>query len=327
MPESTTFNTTAGQTIARKLLMAFLNTGTSSAPVWSIVGKRVEDSSQEYDWNKETTQDILGNTFTTMSAPTITQTFDPCNLDAGETALTKLWQLAIKDQDVAALAEQDMMIVHCYAGTKDTAMFAERYSGCAIEVKSLGGDKTVDMPFDVTTAARARSAQRPSPTAWPRSRRRRHKGGDGVSNNISFETGLKAFTINGDANRKIYFDPNDIGIIDRLEAAAMAIKAKADEMGTQESDTDARTTIRELDAYAREQVDAAFPSPVCDTVFGKAYCVSLTPSGSLQIISFLEAVSRQIRREMDAATAAAQKRQAKYLDKYSGGQRRKKRRS
>ena len=72
-----------------------------------------------------------------------------------------------------------------------------------------------------------------------------------MSNNISFETGLKAFTINGDANRKIYFDPNDIGIIDRLEAAAMAIKAKADEMGTQESDTDARTTIRELDAYAR----------------------------------------------------------------------------
>lgn len=150
MPESTTFNTAAGQTIARKLLMAFLNTGTSSAPVWSIIGKRVEDSSQEYDWNKETTQDILGNTFTTMSAPTITQTFDPCNLDAGETALTKLWQLAIKDQDVAALAEQDMMIVHCYAGTKGTAMFAERYSGCAIEVKSLGGDKTVDMPFDVT---------------------------------------------------------------------------------------------------------------------------------------------------------------------------------
>lgn len=148
-----------------------------------------------------------------------------------------------------------------------------------------------------------------------------------MSNNISFETGLKAFTINGDANRKIYFDPNDIGIIDRLEAAATAIKAKADEMGTQESDTDARTTIRELDAYAREQVDAVFPSPVCDTVFGKAYCVSLTPSGSLQIISFLEAVSRQIRREMGAATAAAQKRQAKYLDKYSGGQRRKKRRS
>ena len=144
-----------------------------------------------------------------------------------------------------------------------------------------------------------------------------------MSNNISFETGLKAFTINGDANRKIYFDPNDIGIIDRLEAAANAIKAKADALGTQEAaGTDDRAIIRELDAYAREQVDAAFPEPVCDTVFGKAYCVSLTPSGSLQVISFLEAVSRQIRRDMDAAVAAAQKRQAKYLNKYKNGQRR-----
>ena len=147
-----------------------------------------------------------------------------------------------------------------------------------------------------------------------------------MSNNISFETGLKAFTINGDANRKIYFDPNDIGIIDRLEAAAMAIKAKADEMGTQESDTDARATIRELDAtHANRWTRRSLrPSAIqCSA----SYCVSLTPSGSLQIISFLEAISRQIRREMDAATAAAQKRQAKYLDKYSGGQRRKKRRS
>ena len=148
---------------------------------------------------------------------------------------------------------------------------------------------------------------------------------DGVSNNISFETGLKAFTINGDANRKIYFDPNDIGIIDRLEAAAMAIKAKADEMGTQESDTDARATIRELDAYAREQVDAAFPSPVCDTVFGKAYCVSLTPSGSLQIISFLEAVSAPDPARDGRCDRCRAEASGKYLDKYSGGQRRKKR--
>lgn len=147
---NTTFNTKAGQTIARKLLMLFLNTGTNSEPVWSIVGKRVEDSSAEYDWNKESKQDILGETYTTMSAPVITQSFDPCNLDAGETALTKLWELGVKDQDAAAMANQDMLMVHCYVGTQNTAMFAERYSGCAVEIKSLGGSTTVDMPFDVT---------------------------------------------------------------------------------------------------------------------------------------------------------------------------------
>lgn len=149
-----------------------------------------------------------------------------------------------------------------------------------------------------------------------------------MSNNISFETGLKAFTINGDANRKIYFDPNDIGIIDRLEAAAMAIKAKADEMGTQKSDTDARTTIRELDAYAREQVDAAFPSPSAIQCSAKPTAFRSRRPVPCRSFRFLRLYRARFGATMDAASTAAQKRQAKYLDKYNGGgQRRKKRRS
>lgn len=57
------FNTTEGQTIARELMIAYLNTGTKEAPVWSAIGKRVEDSSAEMDWSTETIQDILGNTY------------------------------------------------------------------------------------------------------------------------------------------------------------------------------------------------------------------------------------------------------------------------
>lgn len=45
-----TFATSEGQTIDRELLIAYLNTGTSSAPVWSAIGKRVEDSTEEMDW-------------------------------------------------------------------------------------------------------------------------------------------------------------------------------------------------------------------------------------------------------------------------------------
>ena len=72
------FNTTEGQTIDRALLISYLNTGTSSSsPTWSPIGKRVEDSSQEFDWSEETKQDILGSTYTTMKKPVITQTFDP----------------------------------------------------------------------------------------------------------------------------------------------------------------------------------------------------------------------------------------------------------
>jgi hypothetical protein len=144
-----TFNTPSGQTIERKLLMLFLNTGTTAAPVWSIIGKRVEDSSAEYDWGTESEQDILGNVNTTMKKPTIKQTFDPTKLDSGEAAYVKLWELAVRDQDVSALSNLDMLMVHAYVGAAD-AFFAERYDGCAAEVQSLGGDATVDMPFDVT---------------------------------------------------------------------------------------------------------------------------------------------------------------------------------
>lgn len=147
-----TFNTTAGQTINRELLILCINTGTAVAPTWGPVGTRVSDSSEELDWSKETNTDILGTVRTTMKKPVITQTFDPLPLDAGDPVAVKLWNLAVKDQDAAALAAQDVLIVHRYAGTVDTAMFAERYNGSAVEVTGLGGEGggSVNMPITVT---------------------------------------------------------------------------------------------------------------------------------------------------------------------------------
>lgn len=143
-----TFNTEAGKTIARELLIAYLNTGTASEPVWSPVGKRVEDSDTTYDWDTETKRDILGATYGRMRKPTITQTFDPCELDAGDAAQVKLWNLAVKEQDAQALANQDMLIVHFYAGSN----FAERYASCMIEITGLGGEGggDIQMPINVT---------------------------------------------------------------------------------------------------------------------------------------------------------------------------------
>ena len=109
MPNSDlTFNTTPGQTVGREMLIAYLNTGENETPKWSPIGKRVEDSSSEYDWQTETKVDIFGNTYTNGKKPTITQTFDPCELDADDAAQKKIWNLAIKDQNVNALMNQDM---------------------------------------------------------------------------------------------------------------------------------------------------------------------------------------------------------------------------
>lgn len=146
-----TFNTTSGEVVKRELLVAYLNTGSNSTPVWSAIGKRVEDSSMELDWGDESKHDILGSTYTTLKKPVITQSFDPCELDAGDTAQVKLWNLAVKDQDYAALANQDVLIVHYYAGTSSTP-FAERYASCAIRPTGLGGEGggSVGMPLDIT---------------------------------------------------------------------------------------------------------------------------------------------------------------------------------
>lgn len=145
-----TFNTNPGAVVARKMLILYLNTGTAEAPVWSAVGKRVEDSSMAYDWGEESKTDIFGETYTTLKTPVITQTFDPCELDAGDAAQVKIWNQAIKEQDVAAMTNNDMLVVHTYAGDAETGVFAERYASCAVKPSGLGGSTNVGMPIDVT---------------------------------------------------------------------------------------------------------------------------------------------------------------------------------
>lgn len=147
-----TFNTPSGQTIKRELLVAYLNTSATTTPTWSPLGKRVTDSEQSFDWSEDSSQDILGNTWSAMKKPVITQDFDPYDLDGGDVAALKIWNMAVKDQDYVALSAQDMLIVHLYAGTADTAMFAERYEACSIRPSSLGGEGggNLGMPLSVT---------------------------------------------------------------------------------------------------------------------------------------------------------------------------------
>lgn len=146
-----TFNTTAGQTVARELLVTFLNVGTAETPVWSPVGKRVLDSSIEMDWSIERNVDIFGETSVTGKKATKVQSFDPWDLAGGDEAQLKIWNLAVKDNDINALLAQDMLIVHMYAG-ESGKFFAERYSSCGVIPNSLGGEggASVGMAVEVT---------------------------------------------------------------------------------------------------------------------------------------------------------------------------------
>lgn len=152
MPDPTpTFNTTAGQTIAREQLICYLNTGTSSSPTWNAIGTRVNDSSMEFDWSESTEQDILGNTHSSMKKPVITQSFDGVKLSEGDAAYEKIWTEGVRNQNPQALCNLDLLIVHWYAGSS-SAPFAERYPQSMVKPTSLGGEGggDIEMPFDAT---------------------------------------------------------------------------------------------------------------------------------------------------------------------------------
>ena len=146
------FNTPAGQTIERQMYLCCGNYGTDSAPQWGRLGKRVEDSSAAMDWSDETKQDILGDTYSTMKKPIITQTFDPCELDSGDEYQQHVWNLAVVEQDAPALCNQDLLRIHLYATDANGRAFAERYHSCMVKPTELGGEGggTLTMPIDVT---------------------------------------------------------------------------------------------------------------------------------------------------------------------------------
>ena len=146
------FSTPPGQVADRKMYLCCGNYATESAPEWGRLGKRVEESSAEMDWQEETKKDILGDTWTTMKTPIISQTFDPCEVDAADKYQEHLANLAIVDQDAPALCNQDLLRIHLYLVDDNGNPFAERFHSSMVKPTGLGGPGggSLQMPIDVT---------------------------------------------------------------------------------------------------------------------------------------------------------------------------------
>ena len=128
-----------GEAAARDLMISYLNTGTSSAPVWSPMGSTVEDSSVEYDYSQETKTDILGVTRTTAKAPTLNQSFSGGNLLAGDAVLNHILDINVIRRNVSEALNQDCLIVHLYLTDSTGKAFAERWKSSSVLLTSNGG--------------------------------------------------------------------------------------------------------------------------------------------------------------------------------------------
>jgi hypothetical protein len=156
MADATSFNLMDGQKAERKLLVTAVNVGDSitaqsGTPEWQIVGCGVEDSSIEYNPDKETVTDILGITETTVKKFETAQEMTPMTVRGGSKLALKLYN-QIKYNRLSEFSMYEVMQIHAYIGVGtgvQTAYEAEVHKNCTLTPKSLGGSSNVDMPIDI----------------------------------------------------------------------------------------------------------------------------------------------------------------------------------
>ena len=142
------FNVGENVRAPRKLLMTFVNVGTSSDRNWELVGRGVEDSAIELNPETETTTDITGITSTAVNKWEPNQTFEPNTVRGGSKLnfmLHQIWQ----NKTPELLSQFEVMLVYAYIGT-DTAFEAEIQKNCTINITSIGGSAYVDMPIEIS---------------------------------------------------------------------------------------------------------------------------------------------------------------------------------
>ncbi len=137
---------TSGE-VERKLMVLYVNVGTSLEPIWEPKGVKVEESALELNPDIETITDILGVTHTTVNKLEPSQAFDPNTLRMGAKLAEKMLDIYRRGA-LSEFSQFETLIVYGFLGTAG-AYEADKETGCTITPNSIGGSSRVDMPFTV----------------------------------------------------------------------------------------------------------------------------------------------------------------------------------
>jgi hypothetical protein len=129
-------------------------------------------------------------------------------------------------------------------------------------------------------------------------------------NNLEFDDGLKRLAINGDENRIITINPTDIAVIKRYNE----VIPQLDELSEKYKEIPQEKTVEaisELDKKAREFIDYIIGSPVSETVFRTANCLSYA-GGQTIFENFLTAYMNYMTPAIKSEYEKSKKRIEKY---------------
>ena len=148
MAANTDFNVHAGAKAPRKLLKHYVNVGTGGTKEWELLGVGIEDSAIETNFETETVNDILGNTETSITGASPSQSFEPFTVRGGSKLAFKLHEIWL-NKEYEKLSQFEMLTVYGYIGTETDGYEADMQSDCTITFGSIGGSAYVDMPITV----------------------------------------------------------------------------------------------------------------------------------------------------------------------------------
>lgn len=148
MAINTDFNVNTGAKAPRKLLKHYVNVGTGETKEWELLGVGIEDSSIETNFETETVNDILGNTETSITGASPSQSFEPFTVRGGSKLAFKLHEIWL-NKEYEKLSQFEMLTVYGYIGTETDGYEADMQSDCTITFGSIGGSAYVDMPITV----------------------------------------------------------------------------------------------------------------------------------------------------------------------------------
>ena len=127
----------------------------SETPNREILGTRTEDSSYALNPDIQTSQDILGKTYTDVNKTEPQQTFDPFYLIGGS-KLGEFLVNAVLENNIDAYTNAfTIYIIAAFisettgSGTPTTYYRTAKHTGCSIIPTAIGGDTRNNMPIEV----------------------------------------------------------------------------------------------------------------------------------------------------------------------------------
>ena len=135
--------------------------------------------------------------------------------------------------------------------------------------------------------------------------------------NLNFDEGLKEFEINGDPNRVIRFNPNDLAFAERYEnarekALELAKKYEGDMkrnkvLANKNPNNDVSGNIlKDSNKEVRDLINSVFDDDVADIIFGRTHPLTVA-NGNFLVLNFLNALNSLITESMNESLSDIEK--------------------